>query len=76
MTEVPGECVDHDAERPSWCCRACGEPWPCGPARERLVSEMDKVTLAIYLWVNLEEAVRDVKDSPSQLFDRFIRWTD
>ena len=67
---------DHTAERPSWDCRVCGKPWPCDPAREVLIVEMDRVSLAIFMWVNLEEAVRDMPPGPaSDLFDRFIRWT-
>jgi hypothetical protein len=67
---------EHVAERPTWDCRACGKPWPCNPAREALVTEMDPVGLAIYMWLNLEEAVMDIPRGPaSQLFERFIRWT-
>jgi hypothetical protein len=67
---------EHVAERPSWDCRACGNPWPCDPAREALVTEMDRVTLAIYMWSNLEEAAMDMPRGPvSELFERFIRWT-
>jgi hypothetical protein len=67
---------DHTAERPSWECRACGKPWPCDPAREALVIEMDRVALAIYMWLNLKEAVLDMPRGPaSELFERFIRWT-
>ncbi|RZU54384.1 hypothetical protein EV385_6335 [Krasilnikovia cinnamomea] len=66
----------HTAERPSWDCRACGRPWPCDAAREGLRGEMDPVALAIYMWVNLEEAVRDLPPGPAlELFERFIRWT-
>jgi len=67
---------EHLAERPSWDCRACGKPWPCDPAREALVMEMDRVALAIYMWLNLEEAAQDIPRGPvSELFERFIRWT-
>lgn len=67
---------EHVAKRPSWDCRLCAKPWPCDPAREALVTEMDRVTLAIYMWLNLEEAVLDMPHGPaSELFERFIRWT-
>ena len=37
---------------------------------------MDRVTLAVYMWVNLEEAVHDMPPGPvSELFERFIHWT-
>jgi hypothetical protein len=29
----------HIADRPSFDCRACGEPWPCVPAQENLLRE-------------------------------------
>jgi hypothetical protein len=68
--------TDHTADRPSWDCRACGKPWPCDPARERLAEEMDRISLAMYMWTNLEEAVADLPPGPpSELFERFIRWT-
>jgi hypothetical protein len=74
MTAVAG--VEHTAGRPSWDCRACGKPWPCDPARESLLSEMDRSSLAIYMWANLEEAVGNLPGGPpGELFDRFIHWT-
>lgn len=72
-SHVQGE---HIARRPTWDCRACCRPWPCHSAREALTIEMDRVTLAIYMRVNLEEAARDMPPAPaSELFQRFIRWT-
>jgi hypothetical protein len=67
---------EHAAERPSWQCRSCGEPWPCDPARDRLAAGMGRVNLSVYMWSSLEEAARDMPDGPPQeLFERFIRWT-
>jgi hypothetical protein len=67
---------DHPPTRPSWDCRACGKSWPCDPARERMICEMDRVALAIYMWLNLEDAVMELPTiPPSELFDRFISWT-
>jgi hypothetical protein len=64
------------AARPSWDCRRCGKAWPCDPARELLAAELDRISLAIFMWVNLEEAVGDLPRGPaSELFDRFISWT-
>lgn len=68
--------VEHLADRPSWDCRSCGKSWPCDPARESLKAEMDRIQLAIYCWVNLEEAARDMPTVPaSEFFDRFLAWT-
>jgi hypothetical protein len=68
--------IEHIAARPSWDCRTCEKSSPCDPARKRLASEMDRITLAIYMWVNLEEAAGDLRNIPgSELFERFIRWT-
>jgi hypothetical protein len=37
---------------------------------------MDRTQLAIYMWTNLEEAAQDMPTGPpSELFERFIRWT-
>jgi hypothetical protein len=67
---------EHTPDRPSWDCRFCGKPWPCDSARERMAGEMDRVQLAIYMWSQLDEAVRDLqKCPPSERFERFIRWT-
>jgi hypothetical protein len=68
--------AEHTAERPSWDCRRCGNAWPCDPARELMIIEMDRVSLAVFMWVNLEEAIGDLPPCPSpELFDRFIGWT-
>lgn len=54
---------------------ACAKPWPCGPARESLISEMDRVALAVYMWSNLSEAIGDLPPGPTpELFERFIQW--
>ncbi|MEV6487563.1 hypothetical protein AB0M20_02825 [Actinoplanes sp. NPDC051633] len=37
---------------------------------------MDRVSLAIFMWINLEDAVRELPPrAASELFDRFISWT-
>ena len=67
---------EHVPARPSWECRACGRPWPCEPARAILIRENGRVELAVLMWDHLEEAARDMPQSPaSYLFDRFLRWT-
>lgn len=70
------EQTEHTADRPSWDCRVCGRSWPCDPAREGLQREMDRVSLAIYMWSSLDEAIRDLPvGPPGELFERFLRWT-
>jgi hypothetical protein len=67
---------EHSVERPSWNCRVCGRPWPCSSAREAMIAEMDRVSLAIFMWINLEDAVRELPPrTASELFDRFVSWT-
>lgn len=67
--------VEHQPTRPSWDCSACGQPWPCGPARIGLVSELDSVSLAVYSWTCLEQAAGDLAAvTPAELFLRFLAW--
>lgn len=67
---------EHPPARPSWDCRTCGRCWPCDPARELMASEMDRVALSVYMWLNLENAVMELPAMPAcELFDRFISWT-
>jgi hypothetical protein len=68
--------IEHSPERPSWHCRACGEPWPCAPAREQLVEETGGGTiLAIQCWVYFDLYVRDMGNGPlGEAFQRFIGW--
>ena len=67
---------EHLAQRPSWDCLACDKPCPCGPARERMVGEMDEVQLAIYAWRTLEDVAADQPTmSAAEMFDRFLAWT-
>ncbi|WBB91638.1 hypothetical protein O7597_00910 [Verrucosispora sp. WMMC514] len=73
----------HTPLRPMWCCRTCGQPWPCGPARLRLRAEYDgdRPGLSIYLAGLMHEAMRDLyhlnardAPAPAALFDRFLAW--
>lgn len=67
---------EHVEERPSWRCRTCGEPWPCGPARERLATALSPIMLRTQMWARLEAAALDMPRGPvSELFERFLRWT-
>jgi hypothetical protein len=68
--------VAHQPHRPSWDCDTCGKPWPCDPARERLISEGTGPSLAILMWGHLEDAVLELPETPSgEVFDRFLAWT-
>jgi hypothetical protein len=68
--------TDHIAERPSWRCRTCADPWPCDSARHDLSGRMDRVALATHMWAQLDDAANDLPAGPpAELFDRFIRWT-
>jgi len=68
--------LQHPPQRPSWDCRACGKPWPCDPAREGLAAEMDRISLAVYMWSSLDAACGDMPVcAPPELFERFISWT-
>lgn len=74
--------VEHTPLRPSWECRACGQTWPCGPARESLTAEAaadglgGRSSLAMLMWGYLEDYALDVGPGPlGEAFDRFIAWT-
>ena len=72
-----GDHAAHDPARPSWKCGTCGRSWPCQPAREQLHRAHPRVDLAVLMWDHLEEAARDMPQTPaSELFERFLRWTD
>ncbi|GIE77546.1 hypothetical protein Aph02nite_34960 [Actinoplanes philippinensis] len=69
--------AEHVCERPSWECRACGDPWPCAPARASLSDGADRVMLTMYMWGHLDRAMTELPPGPpTELFDRFLRWTD
>lgn len=68
--------ADHTPGRPSWDCLACEQPWPCDPARETLVGDMERKALVIYMWEQFDQAVMEIPPSSIvELFDRFLRWT-
>lgn len=68
--------TEHVAERPSWDCVACGKPWPCDPARERIKADMpDPTQQRIYLWLHLEEAAEQLPPMPvAEAIERFLSW--
>ncbi|SDT79316.1 hypothetical protein [Actinoplanes derwentensis] len=69
--------VEHTCERPSWECRACGDPWPCAPAKASLATGTDRVMLTMYMWGHLDHAIIELPPRPpAEMFDRFLSWTD
>ena len=67
---------EHHADRTSWNCQVCGEPWPCAPAREQLEATHDRVSLAMRMATELFDAAGVLHDEPpGALFDRFLLWT-
>ncbi|SCL32977.1 hypothetical protein GA0070615_2168 [Micromonospora aurantiaca] len=73
----------HTPLRPTWACRACGQPWPCPQARLLLKVEYESAlpALSIYLSGLMFEAMRDLfhlnphdGPSPQEMFDRFVAW--
>ncbi|WIM94934.1 hypothetical protein ACTOB_006993 [Actinoplanes oblitus] len=68
--------AEHLPTRPLWDCRVCGRRWPCEPAQLILSRGHGQMDLAVLMWDYLEEAARDMPHTPaSELFDRFLRWT-
>jgi hypothetical protein len=68
----------HQPDRPGWDCRACGQPWPCSPARVQLGDAYgpDRAGLAIYMASLLDRAVVELpRPTPLELFERFVAWT-
>ncbi|MEV0004692.1 hypothetical protein AB0H28_20760 [Micromonospora sp. NPDC050980] len=79
----PPHAAPHTPLRPMWCCRACGQQWPCPTSRLLLRSEYEDnpVSLSIYLCGLLYEATRDLyrlnpagAPSPTDMFTRFVAW--
>jgi hypothetical protein len=70
--------VEHAADRSSWDCRACGEPWPCAPAKVLLNEEFrgDLSTLILFLVSTFYEATDSYADreAPPDLYGRFVIW--
>ncbi|MFC8850037.1 MULTISPECIES: hypothetical protein [unclassified Micromonospora] len=81
--ERPPAAREHLPARPIWLCRACGGPWPCSPARRRLLHEYADapVTLAVHLAGLMLEAGEQLNraypytaPSPEALHRRFLGW--
>lgn len=68
--------VQHTAGRPDWDCLACGNPWPCDPARAAMAADEAPTPTILFMSSLLAEAARDMPTvSPQELVDRFIGWT-
>ena len=71
---------EHLNSRPDWNCIACGDPWPCKPAREKLLEEFRSFPsmLTIYLSTQMHDALDDLVATghfvPTDLFERFLAW--
>ncbi|MEU8070231.1 MULTISPECIES: hypothetical protein [unclassified Micromonospora] len=79
----PPHATPHTPLRPMWCCRSCGQPWPCPTARLLLHGEYadNRIGLSIYLCGLMYEATRDLyrlnpddAPAPADLFARFVGW--
>ncbi|GAB1694930.1 hypothetical protein KRM28CT15_67330 [Krasilnikovia sp. M28-CT-15] len=72
--------TEHQAARPSWECRACGQAWPCAAAKVELAEQYQRFPtgLAIYLGSCLVEAIDDwaanARGAAPDLYDRFLGW--
>ncbi|GIJ80885.1 hypothetical protein SAMN05443287_103106 [Micromonospora phaseoli] len=82
--DPPGARAPHTPLRPIWCCRACGQPWPCAPARLLLRAEYARnlTGLSVYLAGLMCEAMRDLYrlnphdgPEPKVIFGRFLGWS-
>ncbi|WP_412745631.1 hypothetical protein [Krasilnikovia sp. MM14-A1004] len=70
----------HIPNRPTWSCRACGEPWPCATARTELLAEFQAApsALTVYLAAQMYDALTDLyghdQRRPPGWHDRFLAW--
>jgi hypothetical protein len=79
-SEATRDSEKHLGDRPTWICRACGDPWPCAGARRNLRIEFRwfPSVFKIYMMGQMGDAAADLEpDStgPSAaLYDRFLSW--
>jgi len=77
---TPAPRAEHLAERPSWDCRVCQQPWPCAVAKVDLATEylQRPTALTFYLSTYLYQAIEDMRTttrgSPAGLTERFLHW--
>lgn len=70
--------LPHPPLRPGWECELCASAWPCHIERVRLAERFgaDRVGLSTYMNGRLSQAARELPAvTPSELFERFVRWT-
>jgi len=73
---IPRPTPEHVAERPAWTCRACGDEWPCEPAKAAMRAEAQRTYLGMLMWTFLESFAQDATEEQFQdAFKRFIAWT-
>ena len=66
----------HQPQRPTWDCLACGQPWPCPPARKAIGAELAGFELKVYMVAQLSVAAADMPAATfDELYTRFIGWT-
>ncbi|MEV4283656.1 hypothetical protein [Actinoplanes xinjiangensis] len=69
---------EHAADRSSWDCRVCGQPWPCAPAKVTLKEDFreQRSSLLVFLVSTFYEAVDSYagRGAPADLYGRFVIW--
>lgn len=63
----------HIAIRPSWCCSADGDPWPCLVARVTLRHHLTDETLREVMATFAHEAIQDMH-LDLETYNRFYAW--
>jgi len=74
--------TEHTPARPGWRCSACGDEWPCAPAKVRLSDEYRLDTsrllthLARQMWEAFDDGLTDDRSVavPLGLRERFLGW--
>ncbi|MBB4747153.1 hypothetical protein [Actinoplanes lobatus] len=74
----PEPSSEHIADRSSWDCRVCGQPWPCAPGKVALIEEFREYpsVLLLYLVATFYEARDSYMNvaEPPDLYGRFVMW--
>lgn len=66
--------LSHVAERPSWDCGACGDPWPCLVARVSLKQHLSPEALRTTMALFVHTAASIDMPLDVALYARFYRW--
>jgi hypothetical protein len=70
--------TEHVAERPTWHCTVCGQPWPCAVAKVELTEQYPSANLGLFMASCWHEAIENLRDSeervPPDLYQRFLGW--